>query len=157
MATVSEVGELLIQKQQTITSAESLTAGLFASTLAEVSGISAALKGAFVTYSPEMKEALIGVPHILIQRHGVVSAQVAEAMARGAKYQTKADWAVSFTGVAGPDELEGQPAGTVFIAIIDDHDEVHIAQGHFAGNRQVVRQRSVQHALDELTNLLSKN
>ncbi|WP_373809222.1 CinA family protein, partial [Weissella soli] len=39
---------------------------------------------------------------------------------------------VSFTGVAGPDELEGQPAGTVFIAIIDDHDEVHIAQGHFA-------------------------
>ena len=78
------VGQQLIQHQLSITSAESLTAGLFVSQLANVSGISAVLPGAFVTYSAAAKHQLVGVPNDLIENYGVVSEQVALAMASGA-------------------------------------------------------------------------
>lgn len=151
---VEVVGKRLMELGQTITSAESLTAGLFVATLAEVSGISSVLPGAFVTYSAESKTQLINVAPELISRDGVVSASVAEAMASGARATLATDWAVSFTGVAGPDRLEGHPAGTVFIGIVGPNLNETV-EYHFTGDRQAVREQSVQAAFVLLDKFLT--
>lgn len=149
------VGQALIAKDQTITSAESLTAGLFAATLAEVSGISAVLPGAFVTYAPTAKTQLVDVPKEMIDTYGVVSSQVAKAMAMGAKNKLNTDWAISFTGVAGPNALENHPAGTVFIGVATPMGTVLAQEHHFKGNRQSVREASVAAGFDWLATLLA--
>ncbi|GAK30486.1 possible competence protein [Weissella oryzae SG25] len=142
---VEQVGRALINAKQTITSAESLTAGLFVATLAEVSGISQSLPGAFVTYSAATKHQLVGVDLALIERAGVVSAVVAQAMAEGARETLQTDWAVSFTGVAGPERLENQPAGTVFIGMVGPAIS-QVKEYHFMGDRQSIREQAVQAA-----------
>ncbi|MDR3240580.1 MAG: nicotinamide-nucleotide amidohydrolase family protein [Lactobacillaceae bacterium] len=152
--TIQELGESLIERRQTITSAESLTAGLFAASLAEVSGISAVFPGAFVTYAAEAKTELVGVPKQLIETYGVVSKQVALAMAFGALRRLKTDWAVSFTGVAGPDSLEGQPAGTVYIGIAHGIEGSYAQKFSFSGDRQAVRKQSVEAAAELLGAIL---
>ncbi|MFL1695242.1 CinA family protein [Weissella kandleri] len=144
MKKVQQLGEKLIQLEQTITSAESLTGGLFSSSLTQVPGISQVLPGAFVTYSPATKTQLVGVPASLIQEYGVVSAEVAKAMANGAKHQLSTDWAVSFTGVAGPEALEGHPAGEVWIGIATPKNQVLARQFNFKGTRDEVRLAAVR-------------
>ncbi|WP_431061025.1 nicotinamide-nucleotide amidohydrolase family protein [Weissella paramesenteroides] len=151
-----QVGQSLIARHQTITSAESLTAGLFVATLAEVSGISAVLPGAFVTYAAAAKTKLVGVPAELITMYGVVSDQVARAMARGAQEKLATDWAISFTGVAGPDALEGHPAGTVYIGVATPSGKTLAQRYQFQGNRQAVREASVAAGFDWLAVLLSE-
>ncbi|KAA8456427.1 nicotinamide-nucleotide amidohydrolase family protein [Weissella paramesenteroides] len=151
-----QVGQSLIARHQTITSAESLTAGLFVATLAEVSGISAVLPGAFVTYAAAAKTKLVGVPAELITTYGVVSDQVARAMARGAQEKLATDWAISFTGVAGPDALEGHPAGTVYIGVVTPSGKTLAQRYQFQGDRQAVREASVAAGFDWLAVLLSE-
>lgn len=151
-----QVGQSLIARHQTITSAESLTAGLFVATLAEVSGISAVLPGAFVTYAAAAKTKLVGVPAKLITTYGVVSDQVARAMARGAQEKLATDWAISFTGVAGPDALEGHPAGTVYIGVATPSGKTLAQRYQFQGDRQAVREASVAAGFDWLAVLLSE-
>ena len=151
-----QVGKTLITRHQTITSAESLTAGLFVATLAEVSGISAALPGAFVTYAAAAKTKLVGVPAELIMQYGVVSDQVAQAMARGAQAKLATDWAISFTGVAGPDALEGHQAGTVYIGVATPSGQTMAQKYQFSGDRQAVREASVAAGFDWLADLLAK-
>ena len=107
----------LRSRNETISFCESLTAGLAAATLAEVPGASDVLVGGLVTYSAELKTALASVPADLIEREGVVSAAVAREMARGARRVCGSDWAVALTGVAGPDDQDGMPAGTVLIGL----------------------------------------
>ena len=109
--------QLLRDKGQTITAAESLTAGLFQSNLADFSGASQIFKGGYVTYSIEEKSRMLQIPLADLQEHGVVSSFTAEKMAEQARLLTGAAIGVGLTGVAGPDELEGQPAGTVFIGL----------------------------------------
>lgn len=153
MEIVGQVGARLIERQETITSIESLTAGLFVATLAEVSGISAVLPGALVTYAPAMKEQLADVPHALIENDGVVSESVALAMAQGGQKKLVTDWAISFTGVAGPAALEGHQAGTVVIGVVGP--KLAMTQiYHFSGDRQAVRLKSVQAGLRLLNTLL---
>lgn len=108
---------LLKEKGKTITAAESLTAGLFQASLADFSGASEVFNGGFVTYSIEEKSKMLQIPLEDLQSHGVVSAFTAEKMAEQSRFLTNADFGIGLTGVAGPDELEGHPAGTVFIAI----------------------------------------
>lgn len=111
------VFDLLKQKQKTITAAESLTAGLFQSSIADFPGSSAVFNGGFVTYSIEEKSKMLQIPLEDLQEHGVVSHFTAEKMAEQSRLLTDADFGIGLTGVAGPDSLEGQPAGTVFIGI----------------------------------------
>ncbi|KRN75145.1 competence-damage protein [Weissella kandleri] len=144
MEKVQQLGKKLIQVGQTLTSAESLTGGLFSSSLTQVPGISKVLPGAFVTYSPEAKTQLVGVPAPLIQEYGVVSAEVAKAMAKGAQQQLSTDWAISFTGVAGPDALEGHLAGEVWIGVAAPKNQVLARQFNFKGTRDTVRMAAVQ-------------
>jgi nicotinamide-nucleotide amidase len=100
-----------------VVTAESCTGGLVAMVLSEAPGAAEFLDGGFVTYTPEQKCAALELDPLLIERHGTVSAEVADAMARGALECSRADIAVSITGVAGPEPDErGNPVGLVHLA-----------------------------------------
>ncbi len=114
-----EAFRLLKHHGKTITAAESLTAGLFQASIADFSGASQVFKGGFVTYSIEEKAKMLDIPLSQLEEHGVVSHFTAEKMAEGARAKTDSDYGIALTGVAGPDSLEGHPAGTVFIGIAD--------------------------------------
>lgn len=114
---VNYVINTLIEENLSITAAESLTGGLFQSEITTVPGSSAVFSGGFVTYADEVKTQLLSVPKELIQQYGVVSYEVAVAMAQGAQKVLKTDLAISFTGAAGSTGLEGEDAGTAWIGI----------------------------------------
>ena len=109
------VVRILKEKGLTITSAESCTGGMFASAITDVAGASEVLSSAYVTYSNESKIKELDVPAELIDRFGVVSSQVAEAMAEGARARSGADIAVAVTGYAGPEADPGHEAGEAYI------------------------------------------
>lgn len=109
------VVRILREKGLTIASAESCTGGLFASSITDVPGASEVLSSSYITYSADSKIKELGVPAELISRCGVVSAEVAEYMAKGSKERSGADIAVSVTGYAGPDADPGHNAGEAFI------------------------------------------
>lgn len=112
--------ETLLEKGLTLSCAESCTGGLIAKRITDLPGSSAALVGGVVTYQTETKTTLLGVPAELIERHGVVSAEVAAAMAQGVRRVLGSDLAVATTGYAGPGGgTESEPVGTVYIAVCD--------------------------------------
>ena len=144
----SIVVEELKKKKQTITAAESLTAGLFQATLANFSGASTIFKGGFVTYSLEEKAKMLDIPQVELEEYGVVSAFAAEKMAEQARLKTQSDFGISLTGVAGPDSLEGHPAGTVFIGL-SQASGTEVIQVNIAGrSRADVRKIAVMHAFN---------
>lgn len=138
-----ELVKTLAANDMQITAAESLTAGAFQAALGDVPGVSTYFKGGFVTYSLATKAAFLAIDARELAAHGVVSAFTAKAMAEHARRKAAADISVSFTGVAGPDTLEGQPAGTVWIGLArrGQLPEAHVY--HFPGGRNDVRQRAV--------------
>ncbi|HGC7714201.1 TPA: competence/damage-inducible protein A [Streptococcus agalactiae] len=148
--------ELLKVQNKTITAAESLTAGLFQSQLAEFSGASQVFNGGFTTYSMEAKSQLLGIPKKKLQEYGVVSHFTAEAMAQQARQLLKADFGIGLTGVAGPDELEGYPAGTVFIGIATPEGVSSIKVSSGGKSRSDVRHISTLHAFDLVRRALLK-
>jgi len=144
------VVQLLIQRGQTAACAESCTGGGLGARLTAIPGSSAAFLGGVISYSNEAKTALLGVPTDLLQAHGAVSAPVAEAMARGARERLGSDYAVSITGVAGPDGGTAEkPVGLVYIGVATP-DRVFATENHFIGIREDVRRRSTQVALQLL-------
>ncbi|EOT40148.1 competence/damage-inducible protein A [Enterococcus dispar] len=149
------VVKLLQDKGCTVTAAESLTAGLFQATLANVSGASQIFSGGFVTYAKEQKEKLLQINPNLLAEHGVVSEACAKAMAQNAREIIGADYALSFTGVAGPNELEGQPAGTVWIGLASEKEVVAYLY-HFTRDRSYVRHSAVMAGLDLLRHAVLK-
>ncbi len=105
------------EKGLLLATAESLTGGLIAARLTDVPGASAVLRGGVVSYTNEVKNAVLGVPQALLDEHGAVSESVARAMAEGARRACMADVAVAVTGVAGPAQDDrGNAVGTVYIA-----------------------------------------
>ena len=127
----------------TIVSCESLTAGLFASTIAEVSGASAVLKGGIITYWTECKVNVVHVSEEVVRQYGVVSAQCAREMAEKARVLLDVDVCVSFTGNAGPDTMEGKPAGLVYCAIAD-HTHTKVYEFQLAQKRNALRKELVE-------------
>lgn len=153
----SQVIHLLVQHNLTITAAESLTGGLFQSTLCSVPGASQAFVGGFVTYATEEKTRLLGIPKETINQYSVVSGQVALAMAQQSREKAGADVGVGFTGVAGPDPLEGHPVGEVWIGIqVGGHSETHQLHLSQKMGRQAIRRQSVQLGLLDLYHQLKK-
>ncbi|MBO0440328.1 competence/damage-inducible protein A [Candidatus Enterococcus ikei] len=148
--------EALKAHGKTISAAESLTAGLFQSTLGDIAGVSEVFKGGFITYSAETKEQFLGIDHKLLEKEGVVSEACAIAMAEQARKLADADFAVSFTGVAGPDELEGQPAGTVWIGIAEKGQPAFATLQHFNRDRRYIRQSAVMKGLDLIRRAVTK-
>ena len=153
----SLVVEELKKRQISITAAESLTAGLFQASLADFSGVSAIFKGGFVTYSLEEKAKMLDIPQAELEIHGVVSAYTAEKMAEQAREKTASDIGISLTGVAGPESLEGHPAGTVFIGLSQESGTEVIRVNIGGRSRTDVRKIAVMHAFNlVLKALLSK-
>ena len=153
----SLVVEELKKRQISITAAESLTAGLFQASLADFSGVSAIFKGGFVTYSLEEKVKMLDIPQTELEIHGVVSTYTAEKMAEQAREKTASDIGISLTGVAGPESLEGHPAGTVFIGL-SQASGTEVIRVNIGGRRRTdVRKIAVMHAFNlVLKALLSK-
>ena len=153
----SLVVEELKKRQISITAAESLTAGLFQASLADFSGVSAIFKGGFVTYSLEEKAKMLDIPQAELEIHGVVSTYTAEKMAEQAREKTASDIGISLTGVAGPESLEGHPAGTVFIGLSQASGTEVIRVNIGGRSRTDVRKIAVMHAFNlVLKALLSK-
>ena len=153
----SLVVEELKKRQISITAAESLTAGLFQASIADFSGVSAIFKGGFVTYSLEEKAKMLDIPQTELEIHGVVSTYTAEKMAEQAREKTASDIGISLTGVAGPESLEGHPAGTVFIGLSQASGTEVIRVNIGGRSRTDVRKIAVMHAFNlVLKALLSK-
>lgn len=151
------VGERLKDRGLKIAVAESCTGGLLAKKLTDTPGSSAWFERGWVTYSNEAKNELLGVPMELIKDHGAVSAEVAEAMAEGALRASRANIAVSITGVAGPDGGTAEkPVGLVYIGIADARGVEH-HRFIFDKDRGVNRTRSVASALMLLMDRLIPN
>lgn len=138
---------------QTLATAESLTAGLICATLASIPGASTVLRGGIAAYATDIKVGLLGVDHDLVASFGVVSAECAAAMAARARVLFGADWAVSATGVAGPDRQDGRDVGTVFIAV-EGPSSSRVVERMLAGERNEIRAAAVSAALDLLARSL---
>jgi nicotinamide-nucleotide amidase len=152
--TAAAVVALASRAGLTVATAESLTAGMVASTLADVPGASAVLQGGIVAYQVDVKEKLLKVDGQLLEQAGAVDPRVAAAMAKGARAALGADIGLATTGVAGPGEHEGKPAGTVFTAI-STTSGTNVYEHHFAGGRQEIRRATCKAVLSELLEELS--
>lgn len=142
------VAALLRERGLTIAVAESCTGGLLATRLTEVPGSSVYFERALVTYSNEAKVELLGVSADLIARKGAVDAEVARAMADGARRSARTSIGVGITGVAGPDGgTPEKPAGLVYVAVTGAAGE-RVRRAHFPGERERVRYQATQAALE---------
>lgn len=140
---------------RTIATAESCTGGLLAARLTEREGASAYVAGGAITYSNASKTALLGVPVELIEAHGAVSPEVAEAMADGARERYDADLGVGITGIAGPGGgTEAKPVGYVCVCVKDTEGGVLARDPVMPGNRADIRERSALLAMHLVRRLL---
>lgn len=142
------VGQALLAAGATLAVAESCTGGLIASRLTDVPGASRYFLAGYVTYSNQAKQDLLGVPADLLREHGAVSAECAEAMARGARQRAGADYAAAVTGIAGPGGgTPEKPVGLVYLAVCDARG-VEVVRHLWPGSREQFKQRVSQMALD---------
>lgn len=142
---VGELVKLLKGKKWTISAAESLTGGMFQQEITSVPGASAVLKGGVVCYTNEVKQKVLNVRPETIKIHGAVSAECAKELAENVAELTGADIGISFTGVAGPDESEGKPVGTVYIGISIKDKAVFAEELHLGGTRDANRIRTIKY------------
>jgi nicotinamide-nucleotide amidase len=152
-ASAAEVIERLGARGQTIAVAESLTGGMLAAALTAVPGASAVFRGGIVSYATDLKASLLGVPAALLDARGAVDPAVASAMAEGARQRMTATVGAATTGVAGPDPQDGQPVGTVYIAVSRAGRGTTVRSLALSGDRQQIRQATV----DRLLGLLVSN
>ncbi len=148
--------EKLIEAGKTLATAESCTGGLIGKLLTDVSGSSAAYLGGIISYSNTVKNEVLGVPQKLLDTYGAVSAQVAKAMAEGAKRVINSDIAVSVTGIAGPkSDNTNKPVGLVYIGVTDGVT-TDVQEYHFSGDRQQIRNATAQTALNNAAMFLRR-
>jgi len=139
---------LLRARGTMVATAESCTGGLIAAALTHIAGSSDVMERGFVTYSNAAKTELLGVPATLIETHGAVSQQIARAMAEGALLHSRADIAVSVTGIAGPGGgSDEKPVGLVWFGLAKRHGECHEYQCIFPGDRALIRAQATRYAL----------
>jgi competence/damage-inducible protein CinA-like protein len=149
--------DLCRERGLTIGTAESCTGGLVAARLTSVPGSSAAFLGSVVAYANEVKAGELGVPEGMLERHGAVSAEVAEAMAQGARARLGVDVAVSVTGIAGPDGgTEEKPVGLVYLHAAGPDGDLAL-EFNLPGDRDAIRGRSAASALHLVRRLLTRN
>lgn len=155
----SVVGRLLTDRDMTVALAESCTGGLIGHRLTQVPGSSSYVDRGVVCYSNRAKVDLLGVPSELIDRHGAVSAEVAAAMARGIRERSGVSVGLSVTGIAGPGgATDTKPVGLVYVGLDGGAGQAMTKEFRFhGGDRNVIKQRSSQAALDLLRRWLTKN
>ena len=147
---------LLEAREWKLALAESLTGGLLADAFVQVPGASKVLRGSVVAYATDVKHSVLGVEADLLAQVGPVNPEVALAMAVGAANQLGADVALATTGVAGPDAQDGNPVGTVFIALVTPIvSDVRALQ--LSGDRASIRNQAVEEAVSMLEEFLTDN
>jgi len=146
----------LVERGRTLAVAESCTGGLLGGAVTSVPGSSAAFLGGFIVYANAMKVAELGLDPAMLEREGAVSEPVARAMAEGARTRAGADWALSVTGIAGPDGgSESKPVGLVWIAAASASG-TRARRLLLGGDRAAIRARSVSAALELLRRALKE-
>ena len=146
---------LLKEKGQTMGTAESCTGGLVAKRLTDLSGASAVFKGGVVSYTNEVKAGVLGVPQEMLDEFGAVSAQVAQAMAQGARKVLGCDLAVSLTGVAGPNpDDRNNPVGLIYVAL-DTPEGTRVRELHLINGRARIRTVAATNAFDMVRRYLT--
>jgi nicotinamide-nucleotide amidase len=149
------VGAMLRQRGATVSVAESCTGGMLGERFTSVAGSSDYFLGGFISYANGMKIGLLDVSRETLEQFGAVSKETAEAMAIGARERTGSTYALSVTGLAGPEGDGSLPVGTVYIGVADA-DGVHVAHRVFLGDRQRIRTFTAQMALDVLRRRMLK-
>jgi nicotinamide-nucleotide amidase len=153
VASVSRVAELVVAalagRGETLAVAESLTGGLLGATIVDVAGASAVFRGGLIVYATELKAALAGVDATLLAERGPVDADVATALAAGARDRCGSDWGLATTGVAGPTAQNGIPVGTVYIGLSAPDGVRHPLRLQLPENlgRAGIRRRTVDESL----------
>ena len=156
MSLEEQVVAALRENEYLITTAESCTAGMIASRLVNVPGISEFYRQGYITYSNEAKINLLQVEADVLARHGAVSRQVAEQMAQCAAELADTEVAIACTGIAGPDGgSDKKPVGLVYIACYVE-GKIKVCKNIFKGNRQEVREQSTQRALELILECLKQ-
>jgi nicotinamide-nucleotide amidase len=145
----------LVERRETLATAESLTGGLVAATIVEIPGVSAVYRGGMVVYATDLKHALVGVPEDLLRERGPVDPDVARALAVGVRERCGSDWGLATTGVAGPEPQDGKPVGLVYVAVAGPSG-ADVRELRLTGNRAAVRTASVTAALDLLVDELRR-
>jgi nicotinamide-nucleotide amidase len=148
------VGEMLKAAGATVSVAESATGGMLGERITSVPGSSAYFAGGLITYTNRMKVELLGVPAEIVEQFGAVSKETAEAMADAARRRTGSTYALSVTGVAGPD-TEGAPVGTMYVGVADASGTQSYHR-QFLGDRQRIRTFVCQMALDVLRRRIAR-
>ncbi len=136
-------------------SVESLTGGMFASSVVDIAGASATFKGALVTYTNEMKHQLALVEQETMDTYGVISSKTAIEMAKGGQRQLGVDYCMSFTGNAGPGTLEGRPVGDVYIALTIKDDCI-VEHFTLEGSRNDIRKAAVAKGWEMLERVIKE-
>ncbi len=144
----------LTVRNQSVATAESLTAGLLAATLAGVSGASVVLRGGLVTYTERTKILLAGVAPQILEEVGPVAAPTARALAVGARQRCEATWGVGLTGVAGPEPHGGHDVGTVFLGLAGPVD-TDVVELRLSGTRWDIRLAAVRESISRLRALVA--
>ena len=148
------VGEMLRKNHATVSVAESATGGMLGERFTSVPGSSEYFAGGFITYTNAMKIELLGVPPETLAQFGAVSKETAEAMAVGARRRTNSTYALSITGVAGPD-TDSAPVGTMYVGLADAAG-TQVVHRQFLGDRQRIRIFTCQMALDLLRRRMAR-
>lgn len=144
----------LLEKNESLSVAESITAGGLGHALTTAAGASQVFRGGVIAYSNEVKEKLLNISPSLIAEHGVVSEEVAVAMARGARERFDTTWAISTTGVAGPGSHDGVAEGTVWIAIAGPTHYTLLLQ--LDSGRDAIRTGAISSAIGSFSRILSE-
>ncbi|MGW6691466.1 CinA family protein [Streptomyces sp. NPDC054961] len=155
-AVAADVLRLLAESDDTVAVAESLTGGMVAAELTAVPGASRSFRGSVTAYATELKHRVLGVDAELLAAEGAVNAQVAEEMAAGVRRVLGASWGIATTGVAGPDPQDGQPVGTVFVAVAGPGGR-KTARLRLNGSREEIRRESARTVLELLASELREN
>jgi len=153
MVEIKDIHQIFCKTGQTLGSVESFTGGLFAQEITAVAGASKFYKGGLVTYATETKQHLLEIENDLIQKYGVVSKQVAEAMAENGKRILDVDCCVSFTGNAGPGAMENKQVGEIYIGI-SYRNQTKVFSYQLEGDRNKIQQQSITLALMQLQKIM---
>jgi nicotinamide-nucleotide amidase len=147
----------LVRRGETLAVAESLTGGLVAAELTSVPGASRSFRGSVTAYATSLKRDVLAVDGVLLAARGAVDPEVARQMATGVRRILGADWGVATTGVAGPDEQDGKPVGTVYVAVAGPDGSEKVAALRLNGDRADIRRESVRSLLELLSGELDDN
>lgn len=147
-----QIIELLKERKETLSVVESCTGGLISSSITDISGASKVFVGGVIVYATEMKRKMLGIPPEIFN-YGVISQEMAKAMALSVKNFTGSDYSIAITGNLGPDTMEGKPRGLIYIAVATP-EKVYVKELNLKGDRFSNKREATEEALKLLLEVL---